>query len=84
MQTLILCVLALEHKPHRQVKLWDVSTSAPSLLVAKDLGVGAVFAARFCPEAPRLVVAGGSKGTAAVWDLGTSAEVAAALGRLEE
>lgn len=47
--------------------------------------MGAVFAARFCPEAPQLLVAGGSKGTAAVWDVGTSAEVAAAMGgRLEE
>lgn len=68
-----------------QVKLWDTSSGTPSLLAAKDLSVGAVFAARFCPEAPHLVVAGGSKGTAAVWDVSSTAEVAAVMGgRLEE
>ncbi len=64
-----------------QVKLWDISSGVPSMLAAKDVGVGAVFAARFCPEEPRLLVAGGSKGNAAVWDVTTCAEVVAVFGK---
>ena len=35
-----------------QVKLWDVSTQQPALIVTQDLQVEAVFGAALCPEAP--------------------------------
>ena len=51
-------------------------------MVCESLGVGATFTASFCPDAPHLLAAGGSMGTAAVWDILTSSVVHRKYGRL--
>lgn len=61
----------------KTVKLWNVTASGPSLVVARDLDVGKVFSTSFGPDpevAFRLAVAG-SKGTMHVWDTSTNAAV---------
>lgn len=64
-----------------QVKLWDVAAGQPALLASQDAGVGAVFTASFCKEAPNLVACGGDKATITVWDILQSAPVAKKYGR---
>src|SRR4051812_13671778 len=49
----------------KQVKLWNVQESGPSMIVSRDLGVGRVFSTTFAPDQEvgfRLAVAG-SKGS---------------------
>ncbi|TKA28199.1 hypothetical protein B0A50_04171 [Salinomyces thailandicus] len=63
----------------RTVKLWNIdqSSSGPSMVVSRDLGVGKVFSANFAPDEPvafRLAVAG-SKGAVQVWDTSTNKAV---------
>ena len=61
----------------KTVKLWNVQSSGPSMVVSRNVDVGKVFSARFGPDpevAFRLVVAG-SKGTMQVWDTSTNAAV---------
>ena len=63
----------------RTVKLWDISntSSGPSMVVSRDLGVGKVFSANFAPDSEvafRLAVAG-SKGAVQVWDTSTNRAV---------
>ena len=52
---------AIQGRAWSQVKLWDVALEQPALLAASDVGVGALFSAAFCAEAPFLVAAGGAK-----------------------
>ena len=59
------------------VKLWNVQSSGPSMVVSRNVEVGKVFSTRFAPDpevAFRLAVAG-SKGTMQVWDTSTNAAV---------
>ncbi|KAI9812441.1 MAG: hypothetical protein M1827_004672 [Pycnora praestabilis] len=61
----------------KQVKLWNVQASGPSMVVSRDLGVGKVFSTNFAPDQEvgfRLAVAG-SKGTVQIWDTSTNAAV---------
>lgn len=63
----------------RTVKLWDISdsSSGPSMVVSRDLGVGKVFSANFAPDSEvafRLAIAG-SKGAVQVWDTSTNKAV---------
>ena len=61
----------------KEVKLWNVQPSEPSMVVSRDLGVGKVFSTTFAPDAAvgfRLAVAG-SKGAVQVWDTSTNAAV---------
>ena len=63
----------------RTVKLWNISntSSGPSMVVSRDLGVGKVFSANFAPDpevAFRLAVAG-SKGAVQIWDTSTNKAV---------
>lgn len=61
----------------KEVKLWNVQPSGPSMVVSRNLGVGKVFATTFAPDAEvgfRLAVAG-SKGTMQIWDTSTNAAV---------
>ena len=61
----------------KQVKLWNIQASGPSMVVTRTLDVGKVFSTRFAPDAEiafRLAVAG-SKGTMQIWDTSTNAAV---------
>lgn len=61
----------------KEVKLWNVQSSGPSMVVSRNLGVGRVFTTKFAPDrevAFRLAVAG-SKGTVQVWDTSTNAAI---------
>jgi len=61
----------------KQVKLWNVQTNGPSMVVSRDLGVGRVFSTTFAPDKEvgfRLAVAG-SKGSLQIWDTSTNAAV---------
>lgn len=61
----------------KEVKLWNVQSSGPSMVVSRNLDVGKVFSAKFAPDAEvdfRLAVAG-SKGTMQIWDTSTNAAV---------
>lgn len=65
----------------KQVKLWNVQASGPSMVVSRDLGVGKVFSTTFAPDQEvgfRLAVAG-SKGAVQIWDTSTNAAVRAAF-----
>lgn len=53
----------------RQVKLWNIQPTGPTLVVSRNLEVGKVFSTLFAPDEEvgfRLAVAG-SKGTVQVW-----------------
>jgi periodic tryptophan protein 1 len=65
----------------KQVKLWNVQATGPSMVVSRDLGVGKVFSTTFAPDREvgfRLAVAG-SKGAVQIWDTSTNAAVRAAF-----
>ncbi|GBG60547.1 hypothetical protein CBR_g8571 [Chara braunii] len=66
----------------KMVKLWDVSDHRPNCLASTDLKVGAVFSAVFCKDNPSLLVAGGAKGNAVVWDVMNATPVANKFGSL--
>lgn len=61
----------------KEVKLWNVQPTGPSMVVSRNLGVGRVFATTFAPDQEvgfRLAVAG-SKGAVQIWDTSTNAAV---------
>ena len=61
----------------KEVKLWNVQSSGPSMVVSRNLSVGKVFSTKFAPDpevAFRLAVAG-SKGAVQIWDTSTNAAV---------
>jgi periodic tryptophan protein 1 len=65
----------------KEVKLWNVQESGPSMVVSRNLGVGKVFSTNFAPDQPvgfRLAVAG-SKGTVQIWDTSTNAAIRTAF-----
>lgn len=65
----------------KQVKLWNIQESGPSMVVSRDLGVGKVFSTTFAPDKEvgfRLAVAG-SKGAVQIWDTSTNGAVRAAF-----
>lgn len=61
----------------RQVKLWNIQSSGPTMVVSRDLEVGKVFSTTFAPDEEvgfRLAVAG-SKGIVQIWDTSTNPAV---------
>ena len=61
----------------KEVKLWNVQSSGPSMVVSRNLDVGKVFSTTFAPDAEvgfRLAVAG-SRGAVQIWDTSTKAAV---------
>ena len=61
----------------KEVKLWNVQASGPSMVVSRDLGVGKVFSTNFAPDNEvgfRLAVAG-SRGAVQIWDTSTNAAI---------
>ncbi|KKF97453.1 putative WD repeat-containing protein C17D11.16 [Ceratocystis platani] len=71
----------------KTVKLWNIQTSGPSMVVSRNLDVGKVFSTAFAPDSEvafRLAVAG-SAGSLQVWDTSTNAAVRKAFaGRVPE
>jgi periodic tryptophan protein 1 len=66
----------------KEVKIWNVQPSGPSMVVSRNLGVGKVFSTTFAPDDQmgfRLAVAG-SKGNLQIWDTSTNPGVRAAFG----
>ncbi|RFU30615.1 hypothetical protein B7463_g5752, partial [Scytalidium lignicola] len=65
----------------KQVKLWNLQASGPTMVVSRDLDVGKVFSTVFAPDQEvgfRLAV-GGSNGTCKIWDTSTNAAVRSAF-----
>ena len=61
----------------KTVKLWNVQSSGPSMVVSRNVEVGKVFSTKFAPDPEvtfRLAVAG-SKGSMQVWDTSTNVAV---------
>ena len=61
----------------KEVKLWNVQSSGPSMIVSRNLDVGKVFSTNFAPDKEvgfRLAVAG-SNGVIQIWDTSTNAAV---------
>lgn len=61
----------------KQVKLWNLQASGPTMVVSRDLDIGKVFSTTFAPDQEvgfRLAV-GGSNGTCKIWDTSTNAAV---------
>ena len=61
----------------KTVKLWNVQSTGPSMVVSRNVDVGKVFSTKFAPDpevAFRLAVAG-SKGALQVWDASTNPAV---------
>ena len=61
----------------KQVKLWNIQSNKPSMIVSRNLQVGRVFSAKFAPDEEvsfRLSVAR-SKGAVQVWDTSTNSAV---------
>lgn len=66
----------------KEVKLWNVEPTGPSMVVSRNLGLGKVFTTKFAPDpevAFRLAVAG-SKGSMYIWDTSTNGAVRRAFG----
>lgn len=61
----------------KEVKLWNVQPSGPSMVVSRNLGVGKVFSTRFAsdPEIGFRLAVAGSKGSMQIWDTSTNAAV---------
>ncbi|KAI9680023.1 MAG: hypothetical protein M1817_005038 [Caeruleum heppii] len=61
----------------KEVKLWNVQSEGPSMVVSRNAGVGKVFSTSFAPDKEvgfRLAIAG-SKGAVQIWDTSTNAAV---------
>lgn len=52
----------------KTVKIWDVLDQRPSLVHTRDMGMGKLFAASFCPDVPYSVAVAGGKGKVDVWN----------------
>ena len=72
--------LLLTTSTDRLIKVWDITTT-PALVTAKDLGVGKVFTAQWCPDEPLVCAVGGSKGKIVVWNVGECKGVKERVGR---
>ena len=61
----------------KEVKLWNVHSTGPSMVVSRNVGVGKVFSTRFPsdPEVAFRLAVSGSKGALQVWDTSTNAAI---------
>ncbi|BGP13993.1 hypothetical protein JCM10213_005579 [Rhodosporidiobolus nylandii] len=66
------------------VKVWNVEEQNGkrniSLVTARDLGVGKVFSASFCPDDPTTLAVAGSKANLQIWDTATNPGVRSTFG----
>lgn len=58
------------------VKVWDISTQAPTLVGYRKMAMGELFSLSFYKDIPWVLAAGGSKGEIAVWDTEESEKIA--------
>jgi periodic tryptophan protein 1 len=67
----------------KTVKLWNVSTSKPSMILSRDLDVGKVFSVGFGPdkEVCSNLVVGGSTGVLRIWDTMSNRSVREGIGK---
>ncbi|KAI8868471.1 WD40 repeat-like protein [Ramicandelaber brevisporus] len=61
------------------VKVWDASDSKPSMVASRNVGVGRVFTAKFCPDSHFKLAVGGSNGVLHLWDIVANQHVRKAL-----
>ena len=66
----------------REIKLWNVQSTGPSMIVSRNLSLGKIFTTKFAPdpEVAFRLAAGGSKGSIQIWDTSTNAAVRRAFG----
>ena len=66
----------------REIKLWDVQPTGPSMIVSRNLNLGKIFSTKFAPdpEVAFRLAAAGSKGSMQIWDTSTNAAVRRAFG----
>ncbi|KAJ1931431.1 rRNA-processing protein [Linderina macrospora] len=50
------------------------------MVLSRNLDVGSVFAAKFCPDSTMQLAVGGSQGEYRIWDMSTNAGVRATFG----
>ncbi|GAA5933117.1 hypothetical protein JCM1841_000822 [Sporobolomyces salmonicolor] len=67
------------------VKVWNIEEQEGgkrniSLVTARDLGVGKVFSASFCPDDPTTLAVAGSKANLQIWDTSTNPGVRSVFG----
>ncbi|GAA5953983.1 hypothetical protein JCM3765_000714 [Sporobolomyces pararoseus] len=67
------------------VKVWNLEDTKAgkrniSLVTARDLGVGKVFSASFCPDDPTTLAVAGSKANLQLWDVSTNPGVRTVFG----
>ncbi|KPV75970.1 uncharacterized protein RHOBADRAFT_35750 [Rhodotorula graminis WP1] len=67
------------------VKVWNVQEQDGgkrhiSLVTARDLGVGKVFSASFCPDDPTTLAVAGSKANLQIWDTATNPGIRTVFG----
>ncbi|KAK4700069.1 periodic tryptophan protein 1, partial [Phenoliferia sp. Uapishka_3] len=67
------------------VKVWNIEEQAAgkrhiSLVTSRDLGVGKVFSASFCPDDATTLAVAGSKANLQIWDLATNPGVRSVFG----
>ncbi|GAA5971789.1 hypothetical protein JCM8115_004454 [Rhodotorula mucilaginosa] len=67
------------------VKVWNIDEQDSgkrniSLVTARDLGVGKVFSASFCPDDPTTLAVAGSKANLQIWDTATNPGVRSIFG----
>ncbi|KAK9762790.1 rRNA-processing protein [Basidiobolus ranarum] len=54
------------------VKVWDIKENKPSMVTSRNLDVGKIFSASFCPDSAFQLGVAGSKGEVHIWDLATN------------
>ena len=59
----------------KSMKVWDIIDNKPRFVCSKDLKLGPIYDAKFCPDSPFVIAIGGGKGALKVFDLCQIAEV---------
>ncbi|RKP07218.1 WD40-repeat-containing domain protein [Thamnocephalis sphaerospora] len=63
----------------KTVKIWDLHSGKPSMLSSRDVGVGKVFSAKFCPDSKLHLAVCGTAGSVRIWDATTGGALRRAL-----
>ncbi|KAI9598776.1 WD40-repeat-containing domain protein [Syncephalis fuscata] len=59
----------------KTVKVWDVRGGKPTMVASREVGVGKVFNARFCPDSLLNLAVCGTTGGLRIWDVSTNRAV---------
>jgi periodic tryptophan protein 1 len=68
----------------KTVKIWSLKDGQPRMVVSREMDVGRIFAATFCPDQPSMVAISGTKGSVALWNLSAINGVVKAFGSVME